>query len=113
MIAKSQPESERMMAIRQLLIKSVRFGHSSTGHAIQARSLLPKALCTTSLPQAQVARTDVDGLPPTYVTSLATARQYDVANAQRLFDPEGVASRLPGMRTKRLENYITAGPDYL
>jgi len=41
------------------------------------------------------------------------ARQYDVANAQRLFDPEGVASRLPGMRTKRLENYITAGPDYL
>src|SRR5207248_7760718 len=41
------------------------------------------------------------------------ARQYDVANAQRLFDPQGVASRVPGMRKKRLENYITAGPDYL
>lgn len=41
------------------------------------------------------------------------ARQYDVSNALRLFDPEGVASRLPGMRIKRLENYITAGPDYL
>src|SRR5271167_2203319 len=74
MIAKSQPESERMMAIRPLLAKSVRFGHSSTGHAIQARSLLPRALYTTSLPQAQVARTDVDGLSLTYVTSLATKR---------------------------------------
>src|SRR5271154_4339101 len=74
MIAKSQPESERMMAIRQLLVKSVRFGHFSTGHAFQARRLLPRTLYTTSLPQAQVARTDVDGLSPTYVTSLATER---------------------------------------
>jgi len=41
------------------------------------------------------------------------ARQYDVANALRLFDSQGVASRVPGMRKKRLENYITEGPDYL
>jgi hypothetical protein len=27
--------------------------------------------------------------------------------------PEGVTSRTPGLRKKRLENYITAGPDYL
>jgi hypothetical protein len=26
------------------------------------------------------------------------ARKYDVANALRLFDPQGVASRVPGMR---------------
>jgi hypothetical protein len=41
------------------------------------------------------------------------ARQYDVANTQRPFDPEGVTSRLPRIRIKRLENYITAGLDYL
>src|SRR5947199_1830936 len=41
------------------------------------------------------------------------ARQLDVANALKLLNPEGVASRTPGLRKKRLENYITAGPDYL
>jgi len=30
-----------------------------------------------------------------------------------LLDPEGVTRRTPGLRKKRLENYITAGPDYL
>jgi hypothetical protein len=41
------------------------------------------------------------------------ARQLDVADALKLFDPEGVARRVPGLRKKRLENYITAGSDYL
>jgi hypothetical protein len=41
------------------------------------------------------------------------ARQLDVADALRLFDPEGVTRRVPGLRKKRLENYITAGPDHL
>jgi hypothetical protein len=41
------------------------------------------------------------------------ARQLDVANALKLLDPEGVASRTPNLRKKRLENYITAGPDHL
>jgi hypothetical protein len=37
------------------------------------------------------------------------ARQLDVADALRLFDPEGVARRVPGLRKRRLENYITGG----
>jgi hypothetical protein len=41
------------------------------------------------------------------------ARHFNVANALKLFDPSGVASRLPGMRKARLDNYITEGPDYL
>jgi len=41
------------------------------------------------------------------------ARQYDVTNAQKLFDPVGVASRLPGIRFSRLDNYITSGPNFL
>jgi hypothetical protein len=41
------------------------------------------------------------------------ARQLDVADALRLFDPEEVARRVPGLRKRRLENYITAGPDHL
>ena len=41
------------------------------------------------------------------------ARQLDVADALRLFDPEGVARRVPGLRKRRLKNYITAGPDHL
>jgi hypothetical protein len=41
------------------------------------------------------------------------ARQLDVGDALRLFDPEGVTRRVPGLRKKRLENYITAGPDHL
>jgi hypothetical protein len=41
------------------------------------------------------------------------ARQVDVTNALRSLDPEGVARRAPGLRKRRLENYISAGPDYL
>jgi hypothetical protein len=41
------------------------------------------------------------------------ARDLDVANALRLFDPSGVTSRLPNMRKERLDDYITEGPDYL
>ena len=41
------------------------------------------------------------------------ARQLNVTNAPRLFDPEGVTHRVPGLRKRRLENYITAGPDHL
>jgi hypothetical protein len=41
------------------------------------------------------------------------ARQLDVADVLRLFDPKGVTRRAPGLRKKRLENYVTAGPDYL
>src|SRR5689334_139125 len=41
------------------------------------------------------------------------ARQYDVTNAQKLFDPAGVTSRLPRLRQTRLENYITSGPNFL
>jgi hypothetical protein len=40
-------------------------------------------------------------------------RQLNVADALKLLNPEGVTSRTPGLRKKRLENYITAGPDYL
>jgi hypothetical protein len=40
------------------------------------------------------------------------AGQEDVVNAQRLIDANGVASRLPGLRKTRLENYIT-GPNFL
>jgi len=40
-------------------------------------------------------------------------RQLDVADALKLFDPEGVARRAPGIRKRRLENYITTGPDHL
>jgi hypothetical protein len=41
------------------------------------------------------------------------AGQEDAANAQRLVDANGVASRLPGLRKIRLENYITPGPNLL
>jgi hypothetical protein len=41
------------------------------------------------------------------------AHQIDVATAQRQLDPEGVAARRPGGRKKRLENYITSGPNFL
>jgi hypothetical protein len=41
------------------------------------------------------------------------AHQNDVAAAQRQLDPEGVAARRPGGRKKRLENYITSGPNFL
>jgi hypothetical protein len=41
------------------------------------------------------------------------ARQLDVADTLKLLDPEGVTSRTPGLRKKRLEDYVTAGPDYL
>jgi SOS response regulatory protein OraA/RecX len=41
------------------------------------------------------------------------AHQNDVATAQRQLDPEGVAARQPGCRKKRLENYITSGPNFL
>lgn len=41
------------------------------------------------------------------------ARQLDVADALKLFDHEGVARRVPRLRIRRLENYITAGPDHL
>jgi hypothetical protein len=37
------------------------------------------------------------------------ARQLDVADALRLSDPEGVARRVPGLRKRRLENYIMGG----
>jgi hypothetical protein len=62
------------MAIRPLLTKSVRFGYSLINYAIQARSLLSRALYIISLLQAQIARTGVDGLLSIYVTSLATER---------------------------------------
>jgi hypothetical protein len=39
------------------------------------------------------------------------ARLADVQQALRELDPEGVASRTPGLRRPRQENYITAGPD--
>jgi hypothetical protein len=41
------------------------------------------------------------------------ARQLDVANALKLLDPKGVTRRTPGLRKKRRENYIAAGPDHL
>jgi hypothetical protein len=41
------------------------------------------------------------------------AHQNDVATAQRQLNPEGVAARRPGGRKKRLENYITSGPNFL
>jgi hypothetical protein len=41
------------------------------------------------------------------------AHQVDVSIAQRLIDPDGVASHLPGLRKARLENYITSGPNFL
>jgi hypothetical protein len=41
------------------------------------------------------------------------AHQRDVAAAQRQLDPEGVTARRPGGRKKRLENYITSGPNFL
>jgi hypothetical protein len=41
------------------------------------------------------------------------AGQEDVANALRLVDANGVASRLPGLRKIRLENYTTSGPNFL
>jgi len=37
------------------------------------------------------------------------AHQLVVADALRLFDLEGVAHRVPGLRKRRLEDYITAG----
>jgi hypothetical protein len=39
------------------------------------------------------------------------ARRNDVAAALKHVDPEGVASRQPGLRRQRIENYITAGPN--
>jgi hypothetical protein len=41
------------------------------------------------------------------------AHQVDVSIAQHLIDPDGVTSRLPGLRKIRLENYITSGPNFL
>jgi hypothetical protein len=41
------------------------------------------------------------------------ARRDDVAAAQRLLDPEGLALRHPGLRKKRVENYVTSGPNFL
>jgi hypothetical protein len=41
------------------------------------------------------------------------ACQVDVSTAQRLIDPDGVTSRLPGLRKIRLENYTTSGPNFL
>ena len=41
------------------------------------------------------------------------ARRLDVSLAQRQLDPEGVASRVPGLRKVRLENYVTSGPNFL
>ena len=41
------------------------------------------------------------------------AHQRDVAAAQRQLNPEGVAARQPRGRKKRLENYITSGPNFL
>ena len=41
------------------------------------------------------------------------AGQRDVSNIQRLFDLNGVTSRLLGLRKIRLENYIILGPNFL
>ena len=41
------------------------------------------------------------------------ARRDYVAAALKTVNPAGVASRQPGARRQRLENYITAGPDFL
>ena len=41
------------------------------------------------------------------------ARRDDLAAAQKQLDPAGVASRLPGLRRARLENYTTSGPNFL
>jgi hypothetical protein len=41
------------------------------------------------------------------------AGQKDVANAQRLVNANGVASRLPGLRKIRLKNYTTLDPNFL
>jgi hypothetical protein len=41
------------------------------------------------------------------------ARRDDVAAAQKQLDPTGVASRVPGLRRARLENYTTSGPNFL
>src|SRR5256884_2242037 len=41
------------------------------------------------------------------------ARRDDVAAAQRELDPEGLALRHPGLRQKRVENYVTSGPNFL
>ena len=41
------------------------------------------------------------------------ARRDDVAAAQRALDPEGLALRHSGLRKKRVENYITSGPNFL
>jgi hypothetical protein len=41
------------------------------------------------------------------------ARRFDVANTQKALNPVGVASRLPGLRKQRQENYITFGPNFL
>jgi hypothetical protein len=39
------------------------------------------------------------------------ARQLDIINILKLLNPKGVARRTPGLRKKRLKNYVTAGPD--
>jgi SOS response regulatory protein OraA/RecX len=41
------------------------------------------------------------------------ARRNDLAAAQKQLDPASVASRLPGLRRARLENYTTSGPNFL
>jgi hypothetical protein len=41
------------------------------------------------------------------------ARRDDLAAAQKQLDPAGVASRVPGLRRARLENYATSGPNFL
>jgi hypothetical protein len=41
------------------------------------------------------------------------ATRQDVTDAVKQLDPAGVDSRRPGLRTTRVENYITAGPNFL
>ena len=41
------------------------------------------------------------------------ARQIDISAAQQYLDPAGVASRTPGLRRVRQENYTLSGPNFL